>query len=289
MKKRYYTLIGILLISLGLFAQNEIPNAGFENWTNSNPDGWQTSNSPGTFSNVVQVNTVNSGASAVRGQVINFNSVNIPPILASGSAADPFFPITQRYAALTGFHRFMPIDGDILLITVGIIDANSNTIGAGVLSLNQSQSSFVPFSVPITYVSTADAAAATIVFTISNSSGGLPTTGATFRLDDLEFSNTTGVEPIDGAAIAESFELKQNYPNPFNPSTTIEFSTTKTSNVKLTIFNPLGQEVETLVNEELTPGSYKADWQPQDLSGGVYFYQLEADGFVQTRKLVLLK
>ncbi|MEL6822965.1 MAG: T9SS type A sorting domain-containing protein, partial [Calditrichota bacterium] len=109
------------------------------------------------------------------------------------------------------------------------------------------------------------------------------------NIENRSFSNTTGVEAVDGVGIAESFELKQNYPNPFNPSTTIEFSTTKTSNVKLTVFNPLGQEVVTLVNEELTPGTYKADWQPQDLSGGIYFYQLEADGFVQTKKLVLMK
>ncbi|MGH1366708.1 MAG: T9SS type A sorting domain-containing protein [Calditrichia bacterium] len=286
-KKRLILLV--LAFAVPLFAQNPIPNAGFENWTNGEPDGWTTSNTPGSFSNVVQVNTANSGVAAVRGQVINFNSIIIPPILASGTSGDGFFPITQRYAALTGFYRFMPIDGDQISVIVSVTDAVGTPIGAGVLIIDQAESNFTPFLVPIMYFGTGDAAFASIVFSILNSSGGAPITGATFRLDDLELNNMTGVERLDDNEIAEGFELKQNYPNPFNPSTTIEFKTTKSEHVKLAIYNPLGQEIETLVNETLAPGSYKSEWQPQDLSGGVYLYRLETANEVQTRKLILLK
>jgi len=289
MKKRYYTLIGILFMGLSLFAQNEIPNADFENWTNGEPNEWFTSNVAGTVINVTQTGDAQNGASAAFGEVADVAGTPFPPTLASGVQGNGAFPITERYTTLNGHYRLNSIDGEAISVTVLILDANSAALGTGFLTLDQPTSTYTSFSVPIVYGFSGDAAFATIVFNILNLSGSLPIVGASMHIDNLSFSTTTGVEPVDGAEIAETFQLKQNYPNPFNPSTTIEFSTTKTSNVKLTIFNPLGQEVETLVNEELTPGTYKADWQPQDQSGGIYFYQLEADGFVETKKLVLLK
>lgn len=289
MINRYVTLFAILMLSMGLFAQNEIPNAGFENWTGGEPDGWDTSNTTGILTNVTQSSDANSGSSAVFGEVADVAGTPFPPLLASGVEGNAFFPITENYTSFEGFYKLNGIDGEAISVSIVIADANLAPLGGGFIILDQPTSSYTAFNVPIAYTASGEAGFAALILTIINTSGSLPIVGASMHLDDFTFSSTTGVEPIDGAEIAESFELKQNYPNPFNPSTTIEFSTTKTSNVKLTIFNPLGQEVETLVNEELSPGSYKADWQPQDLSGGLYFYQLEADGFVQTKKLVLLK
>lgn len=289
MNKCYTTLIVILILSMGILAQNEIPNADFENWTGGEPDGWYTSNVPSTVTNVTQSSDAQNGASAAFGEVADVVGTPFPPTLASGVVGNGLFPITESYSALNGYYKLNGIDGEAISASVVIFDANTAILGTGFLILDQPTSTYTPFNIPVVYNASGEAAFASIVFLVLNTSGSLPIVGASMHIDNLSFSNTTGVEPIDGASIAESFELKQNYPNPFNPSTTIEFSTTKTSNVKLTIFNPLGQEVETLVNEELTPGSYKADWQPQDLSGGIYFYQLEADGFVQTRKLVLTK
>jgi Zn-dependent metalloprotease len=90
------------------------------------------------------------------------------------------------------------------------------------------------------------------------------------------------------------FALKQNYPNPFNPSTAIEFDLPEAAEVKLTIYNTLGQEVATLVSENLTPGEYNLQWNGKDalgnpLSSGVYFYRLTAGSFTQTRKMILMK
>lgn len=87
----------------------------------------------------------------------------------------------------------------------------------------------------------------------------------------------------------EEFYLHQNYPNPFNPSTTIQFSIPEQAFVKLEVFNALGEKVSTLVSEELNAGSYKFDWKAESLSSGIYYYTLTANGFTQTRKLVLLK
>ena len=97
-----------------------------------------------------------------------------------------------------------------------------------------------------------------------------------------------GVEEIT-SEVPTSYELEQNYPNPFNPNTTIEFSIPEQSFVKLEVFNTLGEKVITLVSEELNAGSYKYDWNAANLPSGIYYYSLIADGFVKTRKLVLLK
>jgi len=101
-------------------------------------------------------------------------------------------------------------------------------------------------------------------------------------------SNVLNVEPVLGTIPAE-FSLIQNYPNPFNPSTTISFSIPEASLVSLKIFNSLGEEIETLVLEELIAGNYKYDWSAEGLSSGIYFYKLQTDNFYETKKMILLK
>lgn len=85
------------------------------------------------------------------------------------------------------------------------------------------------------------------------------------------------------------YVLEQNYPNPFNPSTSIRFSVVRSRLVSLKVYDLLGREVATLVNEEMNPGSYKVSFDATRLSSGVYFYCLHAGEFVQTKKLALQK
>ncbi|RJP63537.1 MAG: T9SS C-terminal target domain-containing protein [Ignavibacteriales bacterium] len=92
------------------------------------------------------------------------------------------------------------------------------------------------------------------------------------------------------------FALEQNYPNPFNPVTTINFTlpnvgTTHelSQQAKLTVYNLLGQEVRTLVNEAKPAGSYQIQFDASDLPSGIYFYSLTYGNHIQTRKLALLK
>ena len=101
------------------------------------------------------------------------------------------------------------------------------------------------------------------------------------------------VEPVVGVEndlnIPLVFNLEQNYPNPFNPSTTIKYSIRELSKVKLTLFNLLGEEVATLVNEEKYWGNYSVEFNAVSLPSGVYFYQLKAGEFINTKKMILLK
>ncbi len=86
-----------------------------------------------------------------------------------------------------------------------------------------------------------------------------------------------------------NFELSQNYLNPFNPTTTIRFNLPEASIVKLRIFNILGQEIRTLVNEFKESGTHTINFNASELSSGMYIYKIEAGSFVQTRKMTLLK
>lgn len=90
-------------------------------------------------------------------------------------------------------------------------------------------------------------------------------------------------------SLPNSFSLEQNYPNPFNPSTTISYSVPKTNFVTLKIFDGLGREVTTLVNENKLPGKYEIKFNGTKLSSGVYLYQMTAGNFVETKKLILMK
>jgi len=89
--------------------------------------------------------------------------------------------------------------------------------------------------------------------------------------------------------LPENFSLSQNYPNPFNPKTTIEFQVAKSGFVSLKVYDIMGREIATLVNEGLSAGSYKAPFDGSRLSSGVYFYTLQTDGFAGSKKMILAK
>jgi len=128
-------------------------------------------------------------------------------------------------------------------------------------------------------------------------------------IDALAVSKTTVFTGIDGNGLWERplseltavkkplsnlpvhFNLQQNYPNPFNPTTTIQYDIPKTSHVTLRVYDILGNVVMELVNKEQRPGRYSVQLSSisSQLSSGVYFYQLNADGSVQTKKMILLK
>ncbi len=99
---------------------------------------------------------------------------------------------------------------------------------------------------------------------------------------------STDVSERDGDVPAD-FALEQNYPNPFNPSTTIRYALPKTAFVRLSVFNPLGKEVETFVSRTQVAGEYEIHWNPNNLASGVYLCRLQAGEFVETRKMVLMR
>jgi len=103
----------------------------------------------------------------------------------------------------------------------------------------------------------------------------------------ITVENATEVK--DDYVSISKFDLIQNYPNPFNPSTSIQYKVSSISTVSLKVYDVLGNEVATLVNEEKPAGSYEVDFDASGLSSGIYFYKLSAGSLVETKKMILMK
>jgi len=97
----------------------------------------------------------------------------------------------------------------------------------------------------------------------------------------------TEVEQFEGEV--STYSLSNNYPNPFNPSTTIKYQIPELSFVTLKLYDVLGNEITTLVNKEKSVGSYEVDFNASSLPSGIYFYRIQAESYVDTKKMVLMK
>jgi photosystem II stability/assembly factor-like uncharacterized protein len=114
---------------------------------------------------------------------------------------------------------------------------------------------------------------------------------ATYRLKQIDFDGNYNYskEVVVNLSAPLEFSLNQNYPNPFNPTTSIKYSVAKTGLVTLKVYNAMGQEVASLVNEAKEAGSYEVTFNASNLSSGVYFYELNAGDFTSVKKMMLIK
>jgi len=104
----------------------------------------------------------------------------------------------------------------------------------------------------------------------------------------IKYSQTTGIQN-NSAEIPDQFSISQNFPNPFNPTTKFKFDLKKSGNVKLVVYDMIGKEVATLVNKNLSAGSYESNFDGSKLTSGIYFYRIETDNYSEVKKMTLLK
>lgn len=286
-------LILLMIATLHGSALAQIPNAGFETWAglgvNEAPAGWVTSNIPGFVVPITKTSTAHSGSFALKGDVLNVVEFGLyPPYFWTQ------FPYTQRPGALTGYYKFTSASKDSMVIfTMLYRQSLSIIVASGEMGTTTNVSAFTKFSIPLDYFSPLAPDSAWIEVVIDAGLNDTLHLGTGYVFDDLAFEGSaTGVyEPLAKPA---AFALEQNYPNPFNPETAIRYDLPEASHVRLSVYNPLGQEVAMLVNEQEPAGSYQVKFNAGTVPSGVYFYRLEAStssagSFVQTRKLVVLK
>jgi hypothetical protein len=108
-------------------------------------------------------------------------------------------------------------------------------------------------------------------------------------MDDYKLERLDTTVGIKDFSIPRNFILAQNYPNPFNPSTKIKYQIPELSFVTIRVYDVLGIEIATLVNEEKPVGNYEVVFNANNLSSGIYIYQLKSGNFVETKKMILLK
>jgi CubicO group peptidase (beta-lactamase class C family) len=205
------------------------------------------------------------------------------------------FPAMKRFSIkpyITNFGNSLPITGVTLKIKCNDIGIINFAGGATVTFPNIPVGSTVISNTvcSISYDSTYQLDSLHLKFEIMSG-------GYTYWKDILQvIISPVGVEE-ELNPLPQEFSLSQNYPNPFNSSSVIKYSIPKSSLVTLKIFNILGEEIEILVNKEKPVGTYEVNWNASNLPSGVYFYRLQVvdpeassgQGFVQTRKMILLK
>lgn len=293
---KLFIVLSYIFFTFRLEAQ--VLNGGFEQWASGEPVGWSTNNI--LVPAITQSSDAHSGTSAARGDVLNNGSTNQQPLLVSGLIFGHGFPVSERHSALIGYYKLNAITVENLSITVELYKEGEN-IGFGGTQFFAADN-YTQLTIPIFYSNESTPDSCKISMTIGNNSGNVEV-GAYFIIDDLAFQGiTTSIGDNDNLN-PYTFSLEQNYPNPFNPSTKIKFTVPTTPlnpspsqgegnserSIILKIYDILGNEITTLVNEQKSPGTYEIEFDRNGLSSGVYYYKLQAGDFTDTKKMILLK
>jgi len=173
-----------------------------------------------------------------------------------------------------------------------IVAGVTNSFGAGSADMGLLKTDSLGNLIWITSIGGPNADVATDIMRTSD--GGYIITGVTDSfgagLDDVWLVKLEpDITSVEKNLITKNYNLSQNYPNPFNPNTIIRWQQPETGLATLKIYDVLGREVTTLVNEELSAGEYKVEFNGNGLTSGIYFYKLKSGSFVETKKMILLK
>lgn len=230
--------------------------------------------------------------------ILTQNGVAVDTLTGAGETADlnsdmPSKILLNFYKATNIKIQWMGILGS-LLAPKADLNFESGVIYGQVMVKNYyggfgDQVNWVPYTGQITLDTTITNVAEILSYN-SISSQISEINGQNFSISRMMTSFITGVEDKTGMNdMPEEFELKQNYPNPFNPSTTINFAVPANGFYSVKIFNMLGQEVKTLVADELNAGYHTIDFNAAGLSSGIYFYRLSGPSVNMTKKMILMK
>ncbi len=280
--RTFFLAVGLFVILGNCFAQ--IPNAGFESWSNGDPAGWDTGNGLYTF--VTQSSTAHGGGYAAQGNVVSMSGFNMTAHVITTDNSGIGFPVSQRYGELRGFYKFNSVGSDIFYVSY-LAQQGTSGVGAASFIETSSQTTYKEFVAQVLYPGS-DVPDNGIIDVWVTGLGGLPHIGSYFVVDDFSLSSTSDVANRPNG-VPKSFGLEQNYPNPFNPTTNIVYDIPTQSHVILSVIDLLGHEVSTLVDEVQPAGRYKAVFDGAGLASGVYLYRVRAGNFVDTRKFMLVR
>jgi len=263
-------------------ALGQVLNGGFETWTSGVPTGWTTNNIPMYATPVTQSNTAHSGSYALQGTVLNALGTSYPAFITTE------FPISQRYASFTGWYRFTAVSGDSIRFLVTMF-VHESPIGLASFALPGTGSSYTQFSRDVSYflVGTPDSCFIEALI-VGVAPADSPHVGSTMLLDDLSMTGTATAVGQQTSS-PRTFALDQNYPNPFNPSTQISYTLPTAGHVRLTVYDILGRQVASILDEEEQAGNHRVRFTADGLSSGVYVYRLQSGAFVQQKRMMLLK
>lgn len=283
MKTKKFTLMATVLI-FSAIAYSQIPNAGFENWTNDgmgnlNPTGWQTSNdSASGLTGVVQETPAYQGTYAVKVKVVNAGFFNMFGYCLAEFSFSPSKP-----TSLDGFLKTTVMPSDSVSFFLGLYNGDSSVAG-GYLTYTATVGSYTAFSVPFNYVSALTPDSAGFFIKAGNFFGAQ--LGTELIMDDLSFGFGTG---INKQIVPLSSILGQNYPNPSSEYTVIPLQLSSGSEVSIKVFDVLGKEIKSVDYGTMSAGKHLIRIPVADLPNGVYYYSLKGSDFAKSSKFVVNK
>ncbi|HWB62978.1 MAG TPA: T9SS type A sorting domain-containing protein [Chitinophagales bacterium] len=199
----------LLLLLLNAQAQLSLPNVGFENWTNGNPDAWFTNNVVGTATPVTQSADAYSGSYALRGDVIMFNSNRISPNI--GTPASTPFAVSQQYNTFNFYYKLHKVSAnDGLIIALTISDSTDLPIATASYKLAVEATTYTPVSIPIFWFGSTPPHHMNLVMSLEDTTGAGGTIGSYFLMDNVSLGGfVTGINQTAAASNAVRV-----FPNP---------------------------------------------------------------------------
>jgi len=304
MKKILFTILLLIFLSPVVFSQVKI-NEGFETSDSAHlPLGWSKWNNAAfqinpkanwtvkdTGSSIVLVTGTSKAHTGRKACVVSWGCA-IDTATGATTNADAWLVTKRLVPSVTDSISFWATGGsssysDSMQVWIGVIDSIPSDITVKVSTIYWPMGSTYGNFSNYKY-SLHDYAGQTIWIGFRYVSNGNGSSGYAVHLDDVFVGTPIGITPIS-TNLPKEYALKQNYPNPFNPTTNINFDLPHAGFVNLIVFNMLGQQVSSLVNQDLKAGSYKVDWNAQDLPSGTYFYKITAGSYVKTNKMILVK
>jgi len=295
MSKSLFFLSVLMIIAIHSFAQ--IPNSGFENWTNAglyeDLDGWGTANSSSPTAPGATKSTdhypINVGNYSLR--LENDTLINAYLGLAmTGSLAEPHpaFAIIGHPTSLTGYYKFFPLNGDTMYIQIKLF-LNGIDVVVEKFSYSDSQTTWAPFSISIPTYTTADSAHIILAACYVDGPSFEPHGNSILYIDNLNFDDfITGIDN-SYSNYPGKFDFALQYQNSFNGGADISFEILSESFVSLKILDVLGREVETIVSRTLASGSHTVKWNANNIQNGIYFCSLQTENYSQSRRIIVLK
>jgi len=265
--------ITIALLSTTLLVAQTVPNGGFENWTDDEPDEWTTSN-VGPITTISQSVVSHSGSYAVKGQTDPEETI-VPQIETGYDNLG--FPVSVAYDQLSFWYQYVEQGSDMMLVNVTIADEDYNTLGYGSLEIEDATGGYTLAVLPIEYDNMGTPAFAIVSFGLYDATGGDPPDKETyFLIDDVELSGGVGID--------ENASTKINiYPNPASGSFKITLPEHSTYD-EIRVVNNIGQLV---FSQQIHETEKDITINPiQNWPKGIYFIHLSGEGLNTTKKII---